>query len=150
MCIVTCWRIHSCPHTRWNRQSHTFHTFLSYLYMPLRKPEYVSQSQFVCVPRKSCSIVGELAISPMEGRGWIECSLIDGQWGWASMGVLFLLLLGIPAKPLHNQDIVSVHFNHFPCMRICNKLSRYLSMLTYTYHNVDECWLISSFAPAKV
>ncbi len=44
----------------------------------------------------------------------------------------------IPAKSLHN-DIVSVHFNHFLCMGICNKLSRHLSMLTYIYRNVDEC-----------
>ncbi len=35
--------------------------------------------------------------------------------------------------------IVSVHFNHFHCMGICNKLSRHLSMLTYIYLNVDEC-----------
>ncbi len=34
----------------------------------------------------------------------------------------------IPAKPLHNCDIVSVHFNHFHCMRICDKLSRHLSV----------------------
>ncbi len=45
----------------------------------------------------------------------------------------------IPAKPLHNRDIVSVYFNNFHCMRICDKLSRHLSMLTYIYLNVDEC-----------
>ncbi len=49
-----------------------------------------------------------------------------------------------PAKPLHNRDIVSVHFNHFHCMRICDKLSRRLSMLPYIYLNVYECWLTSS------
>ncbi len=37
----------------------------------------------------------------------------------------------IPAKPLYNSDTVPVHFNHFYCMRICDKLSRHLSMLTY-------------------
>ncbi len=45
----------------------------------------------------------------------------------------------IPAKPLHNCDIVSVHFSNFYCMGICNKLSRHLSMLTYIYLNVYEC-----------
>ncbi len=51
-----------------------------------------------------------------------------------------------PAKPLHNHDIVSVHFNHFNCMGICDKLSKQLSMLTYIYLNVDECWLTNSMA----
>ncbi len=45
----------------------------------------------------------------------------------------------IPAKLLHNRDIVSVHFNYFYCMGICDKLSRHLSMLTYIYLNVDDC-----------
>ncbi len=45
----------------------------------------------------------------------------------------------IPAKALHNHDIVSVHFNHFYCMEICDKLSRDLAMLTYIYLKVDEC-----------
>ncbi len=55
----------------------------------------------------------------------------------------------IPTKPLHNRDIVSVHFNHFPCMGICTKLSKYLSMLTYIYLNMDELINIL-YAPAKV
>ncbi len=42
------------------------------------------------------------------------------------------------AKPLDNSDIASVHFNHFYCMGICDKLSRHLYMLTYIYLNVDE------------
>ncbi len=50
----------------------------------------------------------------------------------------------MPAKPLHNSDTVSVHFNHFYCMEICDKLRRDLAMLTYIYLNVDECWLASS------
>ncbi len=45
----------------------------------------------------------------------------------------------IPAKPSHNHDIVSEHFNNFSCMGICDKLSRHLSMLTYLYLNVDKC-----------
>ncbi len=49
----------------------------------------------------------------------------------------------IPAKPLHNHDIVSVHFNYFYCMVISNKLNRVLAMLAYIYLNVDDCWLTS-------
>ncbi len=45
----------------------------------------------------------------------------------------------IPAKPLHNRDIVSVHFNHFYYMGICDKLSKDLSVLIYIYFNVDDC-----------
>ncbi len=45
----------------------------------------------------------------------------------------------IPAKPLHNHDIVSVLFKDFYCMGIGDKLSRHLFMLTYIYVNVDEC-----------
>ncbi len=40
---------------------------------------------------------------------------------------------------IHNSDTVSVHFNHFYCMGIYDKLSRHLYMLTYIYLNVDEC-----------
>ncbi len=50
----------------------------------------------------------------------------------------------ILAKPLHNHDTVSVHFNYFYCTEICDKLSRDLAMLTYKYLNVDDCWLTSS------
>ncbi len=39
--------------------------------------------------------------------------------------VVCLLTQVIPAKPLHNHDIVSVHFNHFHCMGICHKLRRH-------------------------
>ncbi len=52
---------------------------------------------------------------------------------------LYDLTIYRPAKPLHNNDIVSVHFNHFYCMEICDKLSRDLDMLTYIYLNVDDC-----------
>ncbi len=54
----------------------------------------------------------------------------------------------ISAKLLHNYDIVSAHFNHFPYMRICDTLKRHLSMLTGIYLNVDECCLTSSM-PSK-
>ncbi len=50
----------------------------------------------------------------------------------------------IRAKLLHNHDIVSVHFNNFYCMEICDKLSRDLAMLTYIYFNVDDCLLTYS------
>ncbi len=54
---------------------------------------------------------------------------------------LFLLVVALylPAKPLHNHDIASVHLNNFYCMGICDKLSRHLYMLTYIYLNMDEC-----------
>ncbi len=52
--------------------------------------------------------------------------------------------LSIPAKPLNNCGIVSEHFNHFYYMGICDKITRHLSMLPYTYLNVDECSLTSS------
>ncbi len=45
----------------------------------------------------------------------------------------------IPAKPLHNHDIVSVHFNLFFCTDICDKLRMDLAMFNYIYLNVDEC-----------
>ncbi len=45
----------------------------------------------------------------------------------------------VPAKPLHNHDIVSVHFNNFYCTEICDKLSRELAMITYIYFNIDDC-----------
>ncbi len=44
----------------------------------------------------------------------------------------------IPAKPLHNHDIVSVHFNYFYCTEIWDKLRMDLAMFTYIYLNVDE------------
>ncbi len=52
--------------------------------------------------------------------------------------VTFIVCI-ILAKPLHNRDIVSVHFNNFYCKGICDKLSWHLFMLTYIYLNVDEC-----------
>ncbi len=48
-------------------------------------------------------------------------------------------IIYIPAKPLHNHDIVSVHLNHFYWTDICDKLRKNLAMLTYL--DVDECWL---------
>ncbi len=54
------------------------------------------------------------------------------------------LHLSIPAKPIHNRGIVSVHFNHFRCIGICDKLSRQLSMFTYIYLNVDKSGWTSS------
>ncbi len=50
-----------------------------------------------------------------------------------------MLQWNIPAKPLHNHDIVSVDFNNYYCMEICDKLSRDLTMLVYIYLNVDDC-----------
>ncbi len=53
------------------------------------------------------------------------------------MTLLSIIYHITPAKPLHNRDIVSVHFNNFHYMGICDKLSKHLSMLTYIYLNLD-------------
>ncbi len=47
------------------------------------------------------------------------------------------------------SDTLSLHFNHFYCTEIFHKLKRDMAMLTHTYLDVDECWLISS-VPSKV
>ncbi len=47
--------------------------------------------------------------------------------------------ISIPAKPIHNHDIVSVKFNHFYCTEICDKLRRGLAMFIYIYLNMDDC-----------
>ncbi len=44
---------------------------------------------------------------------------------YVAMNLLLLCITIIPAKPLHNSDTGSVHFNHFYCMGICDKLSRH-------------------------
>ncbi len=54
-------------------------------------------------------------------------------------------LLIIPAKPLHNNDIVLVHFNHYYCTVICDKLNMDLAMLTNIYLDVYE----NIYVPAK-
>ncbi len=55
------------------------------------------------------------------------------------INALFIHTVNIPAKPLHNHDTVSVHFNNFYCTEICDKLRKNLATLTYIYLNVDEC-----------
>ncbi len=51
----------------------------------------------------------------------------------------------ILANPLHSHELVGSTFNYFVyCMEICDKLRKDLAMLTYIFHNVDECWLTSS------
>ncbi len=54
------------------------------------------------------------------------------------------MYINIPAKSLHNHNLVSVYFNNFYCTEICDKLSSDLAMFTYIYLNVDECQLTSS------
>ncbi len=56
----------------------------------------------------------------------------------------------IPAKPLHNHhNMLSVHFNHFYCTEIWDKLRRDLAMITYIYPNVDDCWWLTSSIPQQ-
>ncbi len=50
------------------------------------------------------------------------------------------------AKLLHIHDIVSVHFNNFPCMGIYDTLRRHISRLPYIYVSVGECWLTFFYA----
>ncbi len=82
---------------------------------------------------------------------WFECTNIDGGLN------IFNITLNVPSesitciliKPLHKHSIVSVHFNHFySAVGICDTLSRHLSILTYIYLNVHECWL-TSFLPQQ-
>ncbi len=47
VCVLWLAEAFTAAHTRWNSQSWTFDTFLSYVY--LRKTEYVSQSKFACI-----------------------------------------------------------------------------------------------------
>ncbi len=75
-----------------------------------------------------------------------------------------LIHLLIHTKPLHNRHIVSVHFNHFYCMGICNKLSRraricfYLPLSSFTLifnyidllFNIQLKWYIISMHNAHI
>ncbi len=54
--------------------------------------------------------------------------MISQCFGYASYHTSY-----IPAKPLHNYDTVSLHFNHFYCTEICDKLSD---------HSVEIMWII--------
>ncbi len=66
-----------------------------------------------------------------------------GKWsgllhfGMSCSGSIRGIQSDIPAKLLRNRDTVSVHFNHFHYIEICDKLSRKLSILNYIYLNVD-------------
>ncbi len=71
------------------------------------------------------------------------------SWVHSYTNQCIILHIYIPAKPLHNLDIVSVHFNHFPCMGIWDKLSRHL----YVNIHISQCgWVLINifYAPAKV
>ncbi len=54
--------------------------------------------------------------------------------------VIAVRSLIIPAKPLPNHNIVSVHFNHFYYAEICDiELSSELAMFTY----ISQCGWVS-------
>ncbi len=53
--------------------------------------------------------------------------------------IMYYIAKLIPVEPLQNSDTFSVHFNHFYCIEICDKLRRDLAMLTYIYLRVNEC-----------
>ncbi len=83
----------------------------------------------------------ELVVNRVNSKVLIKVNVVDLNLNTTKHGISILILIqyNIPAKPLHNSDTVSVHFNHFYCMGICDKLSRQLYMLTYIYLNVDGC-----------
>ncbi len=56
--------------------------------------------------------------------------IVATQNTFLESGLIIQQKKNIPAKPLHKHVIDSIHFNNFPCMRICDKLSRHLFMLT--------------------
>ncbi len=70
-------------------------------------------------------------------------SCINTGQGWHHFLVSIYVYLMIFL--VHNRGIVSVYFNHFSCIEICNTLERHLSILSYINLNVDECSLISPF-----
>ncbi len=98
----------------------------------------------LCVTHRKCTIH-----HPVCAHAWVSAPDPLPSWHSKHYRVIHYNLTSIihqpgtnsiiPAKPLHNRDIVSVHFNNFYCMEICDKLTRHLSMLTYIYLNVDEC-----------
>ncbi len=49
----------------------------------------------------------------------------------------FATAVSIHAKPIHNHDAVSLHFNHFYCTQICDKLIRDFAIFAYIYLNLD-------------
>ncbi len=109
----------------------------SYVFLPLLAHE-IDQKSVTCDATKKSFSLKETPHSYRGGEASILLTNLSLQYK------LSLIYYIIPAKPMHNHDIVSVHFNHFHCMRICDKLSKHLSMLTYIYLNMDECWLTSS------
>ncbi len=90
----------------------------------------------------------------MTQLGQLYITLLWFNWIWHlcyvfCMNDLSLIILSFvmwPLSYLSSHCIVTVHFNHFYCMGICDKLTSHLSMLTYIYFNMDECWL-TSFMP---
>ncbi len=81
-----------------------------------------------------CSLAGHHIVPASQNLLHIGCASWFSHSGLLKVGYCY-----IPANTLHNHAIVSIHFNHFYCMGICDKLSSLLSMLTYIYLNVDEC-----------
>ncbi len=49
------------------------------------------------------------------------------------IGTAISLVTCIHAEVLHICDIVTVHFNHFPCMKIFDTIWSHLCVLTYIY-----------------
>ncbi len=75
VCIVAGWSMHGHLHTSWYSQSQTSHTFLSYLYVYLSKQNMLANQNLHVYNTQSCTIVGELASSPMEGSIVWACGI---------------------------------------------------------------------------
>ncbi len=68
---------------------------------------------------------------------------------YISLHVVSLQQVYIPAKPLHNCDIVSVHFNHFHCMGICRQTKK--ALIYVNLHISQHGWVLINifYAPGK-
>ncbi len=101
--------------------------------------EVISQTVwYICLIKPA--VIPILVQYKLHWRNWHQYSVYIFT---SNLPINHVSAIVMPAKPLHNSDAVSVHFNHFYCMGICDKLSRHLSMLTYIYLNMDEYWLTS-------
>ncbi len=108
----------------------------------------ISNLQQHCHLLSIISILIEVVLcNPDIGSIVLNVKYLNFKWSMPNYHGFFYFYIIISiynVKPLHNCDMVSVHFNHFHCMGICDKLNRHLSMLTYIYLNVDDCCLASS------
>ncbi len=86
----------------------------------------------------------------MKFRLWVHCIAIPRHIVyvigtlWSHLFTQNTLTSYIPAKPLHNHAIISVHFNHFYCTEICDKLKRDLATYISMWMSVNQHLLCPS------